>query len=84
MKGDADALVLGIDESKRLEEKTENENTCSYEDLPPTPSKTEEERLIVTSLFSEFWSKYLIKETVATTNAGVGTKNQYYLPNLVT
>ena len=84
MKGDAEALVLGIDESKRLEEKTENENACSYEDLPPTPSKTEEERLIVTSLFSEFWSKYFIKETVATTNARVGTKNQYYLPNLVT
>ena len=75
--------MLGIDESKRLEEKRENENASSYEDLPPTPSKTEEERLIVASLLSEFCSKYFIKETVATTNAGVRTKNQYYLPNLV-
>ena len=46
---EVDALVLGIDESKNLEEKTENENGCNCEDLPPTPNKTEEERLIVAS-----------------------------------
>ena len=59
---DVDALVLGIDKSKNFEEKIENENARSYEDLPPMPNKTEEERLIVASQTSEFWSKYFIKE----------------------
>ena len=51
------ALVVGIKESKKIEEKTENESARSYEDLPPTPNKTKEERLIVASIFSEFFFK---------------------------
>ena len=73
---DIDALVLDIDESKNFEEKTENENACSYEGLPPTPNKTKEERLIVASQFSEFSSKYFIKEDFLTTSSGAATKNQ--------
>ena len=59
---DISALVLAIDESKKIQEETENESACSYEDLPLTPNKKEEERLIVASLFSELWSKYFLKE----------------------
>ena len=81
---DVDALVLGIDESKNFEEKIEVENACSYEDLPPTPNKTGEERLIVANQFSEFWSKYFIKKNVVTTSSGTATKNQYYYPDFVT
>ena len=81
---DVDALVLGIDKSKNFEEKIENKNACSYEDLPPTPNKTEEERLIVGSQFSEFWSKYVIKGNVVTTSSGTATKNQYYCSDFVT
>ena len=78
------ALVLGIDRSKNFEEKTENENACNYEDLPPTPNKTGKERLIVASRFSEFWSKYFIKENFVTTSSGAATKNQYFCPDFVT
>ena len=38
------------------------ESQCSYEDLSPAPNKTEEERLIVASLFTKFWSKYFMNE----------------------
>ena len=62
----------------------ENENACSYEDLPLMPNKTEEARLIVASQFSEFWSKYFIKENAVTTSSGTATKNQYYCPDFVT
>ena len=36
------------------------------------------------SRFSEFWSKYFIKENVVTTSSGAATKNQYYCPDFVT
>ena len=36
------------------------------------------------SQFSEFWSKYFIKENVVTTSSGTATKNQYYCPDFVT
>ena len=62
----------------------ENENACSYEDLPLMPNKTEEARLIVASQFSEFWSKYFIKENVVTTSSGTATKNQCYCTDFVT
>ena len=41
----------------------ENENACGYKDLS---YKIEEERLIMTSLFSEFWPNYFVKENVTT------------------
>ena len=41
----------------------ENENACGYKDLS---YKIEEERLIMTSLFSEFWQNYFVKENVTT------------------
>ena len=45
---------------------------------------TEKERLIVASLFSEFWSKYFIKENTASTSVGAVTKKQYYCFDFVT
>ena len=78
-------LVLGIDQGKNFEEKMENESTRSYEDLSPAPNKTEEERLIVASLFTEFRSKYFMKENVVNYKCRSSTKkNKYYCPDFVT
>ena len=60
---DVDALGLGIDKSNQSEEQMENENACGYKGLS---YRIKEERLIVTSLFSEFWPNHFVKENVTT------------------